>query len=133
MSAQQNELAVLPQLINIGTLAATASLPGPKFPKRTVIKAVRLINQADLAKDDTNYLVVELKKLDDTVIASFSTKLTSPGKLCNEALVAFTASGDMLGGSEVTLDAGTQVKIVCTKNGTGVPTLAQLQIEAFAK
>jgi hypothetical protein len=133
MSAQQNELAVLPVLVHIGTLAATGTVCGPKFPKKTVLKKIRLINQAALAADDTNYLVVEVKKLDDTVIASFSTKLTTPGKLCNEALVAFTASGDMLGGSEVTLDADTQIKIVCTKNGTGVPTLAQLQIEAYAK
>lgn len=131
MSAQRNDLNPHVAMVNIGTQAATASLPGPKFPKKSYLNAVRLINQAALAQDDTNYLVVELRKLDDTVLASFSTKLTSPGKLANEALVALTASGDMLGGTPIEIAAGTATKIVATKNGTGVPTMAQLQIEWF--
>lgn len=126
--SQLGQLAIVP----IGTQSATASLPGPKVHQNSVLKSVKLVNGASLAADDTNYLVVELKS-GSTVIASFSTKLTSPGKLCNESLVTLVASGDMLGGTPVDLASGAQLSVVATKAGTGVPTLAILQLEIQPK
>lgn len=128
MSAVTKRELVHAMIIPIGTQAATATVPGPKLKHALDVSKVRLINGASLAVDDTNYLVVELKA-GSTVLASFSTKATSPGKLCNEALVANVASGDMLGGTPIQIAAGTQLSVTATKNGTGVPTNAILQLE----
>lgn len=132
MSAHMKEDESRLMTIQIGTQAATASIPGPKAHRKMVVKSVKLVNGAGIALDDTNYLVVELK-IGSTVIASLSTKLTSPGKLCNQALVALVASGDMLGGTEYELASAAQLSVVATKAGTGVPTDAMLQLEVYNK
>lgn len=128
MSAQIKSSLYHPVVLPIGSPAATATLPAPKLVHPLEISKVRLINGASLAQDDTNYITVELK-VGSTVLASFSSKLTAPGKLCNEAIVANVASGDMLGGTKIVVAAGAQLSITCTKFGTGVPTNALLQLE----
>lgn len=132
MSAMDNGLNPQITLVPIGTQAATISLPGPKVERARKLKAVRYIDGASLATDDTNYLVIELKK-GSTVLASLSTKTTTPGKLCNQALVALVATGDMLGGTPIDLAAGDQLSVVATKNGTGVPTSGLLELEWSVK
>lgn len=108
--------------IHVGTQAATASIGGPAIPKACKMLSCKLVNEASLATDDTNYLIVELK-IGSTVLGSFSTKTTTPGKLVNEALVALVASSNILGtNAPYSLAAGDQLKVVATKNGTGVPT-----------
>jgi hypothetical protein len=126
MSASNNENNPHIAMLQVGTQAASISLPGLKFPKHSKVKKVSLINQAALAADDTNYLQVQLCNLaDDSVLAEVSSKLTGgEGALvANKPLADSQAAWDAAAGLEV------YVKVI--KNGTGVPTLAQLQIEYF--
>lgn len=125
--AMNNELSPQLKAVAIGTRAATATVPALCVSRPTIIKSVKLLNGADLAQDDTNYLVVTLQK-GATVLATISTKLTGgTGPLvANTALAASLAA-------DIALDAGDTLKVVATKNGTGVPTDALLQLEMYAK
>lgn len=112
--------------VHIGTQAASIELPGVYARKAMVIKQVRLINQAALAADDTNYLQVQLLNAPSgTMIAEVSSKLTGgEGSLVkNVALVA--------GETEIAVAAGSSLAINVVKNGTGAPTLAKLEIEWY--
>lgn len=127
MSAMQNELNPQINLVQIGTQAASITLPGPQAEKARRIKAVKLINQAALAQDDTNYLVVNLL-LNGASVATVSSKLTGG----TGPLVANTPLAAVLA-APIDMAVGDQLTVQVVKNGTGAPTLALLQLEWFAK
>lgn len=114
------------ETINVGTQAASIELPGVHVRKKSVIRNMRLINQAALAADDTNYLQVQLLSAPSgTLLAEVSTKLTGgEGSLVkNVALFA--------GETDLEIAAGSNLVVNVVKNGTGVPTLAKLELEMY--
>ncbi len=123
-----NELLPTVAVFTVGTQAASISLPGFKVTKATYVKSMALINQVALAADNTNYVQVQLCNLaDDTVLAEVSSKLTGG----EGSLVANTPLVDSAGAFEIAAGVTTYIKVI--KNGTGVPTLAGLQLEWFAR
>ncbi len=126
MSAQDNSLNVQISQLHIGTQAASIVLPGMKMRKGSKLLKVSLINQVALAQSDTNYLIVKLLK-NGVAIATISSKLTDgTGPLvANTPLAAPEANLDLLADDLLTVEV--------VKNGTGVPTLAALQLEWFPK
>jgi hypothetical protein len=134
--AMNNEL--LPQVLHlqVGTQAASISLPGMKVLRDTIVKRVSLINQVGLAADDTNYLQVQLVNIvGDVVLAEVSSKLTGgEGSLVANAPLDDTATAALLAaGTPLDLPAGTVCYVKVIKNGTGAPTLAQLELEMYSK
>lgn len=113
-------------VIPIGTQAASIELPGMKARKKMVMKNMYLINQAALAADDTNYLQVQLLAAPGgAVLAEVSTKLTGgEGSLVKNVGLA-------AGETEVEIPAGSNLAVNVIKNGTGVPTLAVLELEMY--
>lgn len=112
--------------VQVGTQAASIELPGIYVRKKSKIRSVRLINQAALAQDDTNYLQVQLLAAPSgAMLAECSTKLTGgDGALVkNVALLA--------GETEIEVAAGSSLAVNVVKNGTGVPTLAKLEVEMY--
>jgi hypothetical protein len=130
--AQNNELVRCMTILPIGTQAATITLPGMKIPASMSLRNAWLINQVTLAGDDTNYYTLALKQ-GATTIATYSTKLTGgqgtvtanvPAPLINTATgLAFTANDQLKLAA-----ADGDLTLVVTKFGTGVPTLASLQL-----
>lgn len=120
----------------IGTLAATGTAAGPLFRKKTRIKAVTLTDQAGVVADNTNFLQVSVQTLAGTVVATFDTRAAHEGALTalTGAAMVISASTLLAGDNsgEIEIPAATQLKVVCTKNGTGVPTLANVQFEAYS-
>lgn len=112
--------------IQVGTQAASIELPGLVVRKKMILKNMWLVNQAALAADDTNYLQVQLLAAPSgAVLAEVSTKLTGgEGSLVKNVGLA-------AGETEVALPAGSNLAINVIKNGTGVPTLAQVQLEMY--
>lgn len=123
MSGMNNELAPNITMVQIGTQAASINLPGPVFRKHAKLIAVSYINQALLAADNTNYLQLSLQ-IGSTVLATLDTRAAHEG-----ALAALVATALTIASSDI--PAASQLKVVVTKNGTGVPTLGQLQLEWF--
>lgn len=119
--------------INVGTQAASISLPAMAFRKKARIKEVRYIDQAGVAADNTNYLQLSLQA-GATVIATLDTRSAHDGALTalvSKIMALASSSSDSASQPEFEIAAGTDLKIVVTKNGTGVPTLGQLQIEHY--
>lgn len=110
--------------IPIGTQAASIELPGLYARKKMVMKRMALLNQADLAADDTNYLQVQLLDAPaGAVLAEVSSKLTGgEGSLTKNV-------AKLAGETDVVLPAGSSLPVNVVKNGTGVPTLAVLVLE----
>lgn len=128
----------VPYLVSayVGTLAATGTAVGPLFRKKTRIKNVTLTDQAGIAADNTNYLLVSVQTLAGTVVATYDTRAAGNGALTALTGGAMTISASTLlaadNSAELEIPAGTQLKVVCTKNGTGVPTLASVLFEAYS-
>lgn len=120
----------------VGTLAATGTANGPYFRKKTRIKNIMLTDQAGIAADNTNFLTVSVQTLAGTVVATYDTRAANQGALTalTAALMIIAASTLLAADNsgEIEIPAGTQLKVVCTKNGTGVPTLANVQFEAYS-
>ena len=117
--------------VQIGTQAASIELPGVYVRKKSKIRSMRLINQAALVADDTNYLQVQLLDAPSgNVLAEISTKLTGgDGSLVQNVALA---SPDVVPGTmELEVAAGSSLAVNVVKNGTGVPTLAKLELEMY--
>ncbi len=133
-SVMQNGLNRQSTQLRIGTQAATASVPGMVFAQKSRIKKVSLLNGAAITADNTNYLQVSMKDLDDVEYAELDTRAAHEGALTALTpkvlnLASAKLASDNSG--ELEVPAGTTLKIVATKNGTGVPTDACLVIEWY--
>jgi hypothetical protein len=119
--------------VQVGTQAATITLPSMNFRKKSRIKEVRYTDQAGLAADNTNFLQLSLQQGDGTVIAALDTRAANNGALTANTSKALTLTNNAGSTSqpENEVAAGTDTKLVVTKNGTGVPTLGQLYIEWY--
>lgn len=124
MSAQDNGRAPVIVPILIGTQAATITLPGPLVRKRSRIKQIVYVDQAGVAADNTNFLQLSLQ-IGATVLATLDTRAANDGALTALVGKALSQTG------EIDVPALSQLKVVVTKNGTGVPTLGQLYVEMY--
>jgi hypothetical protein len=136
MSATRSDLLPNINTMPIGTQAASIVLPGMKMKSKSRIKSVSLINQAGLAADNTNFLQVILEDSAGNDLASVDSRAANQGALtANVAkdLVLLSPAGGsvVLSNGELEVPAGSDLQINVVKNGTGVPTLAALQIEWY--
>lgn len=113
-------------MLQVGTQAASIELPGFVARKKMILKNMWLINQAAIAADDTNYLQVQLLAgPSGALLAEVSTKLTGGDGS------AVKNVGLLGSDQEVVIPAGTNVALNVIKNGTAVPTLAQVDLEIY--
>lgn len=126
--AQNNILSPFLAHIGIGSPAATATVGGLPIPRSMRLIQAWLTDGATLAAGDTNYYTVDLQK-NGVSVGIWSGKLTAP-----------TGVGPMVANvpkslgltSEVQLLAGDVLTAVVTKNGTGVPVLAQVALQMYS-
>jgi hypothetical protein len=112
-------------MVNVGTQAASIELPGLHARKKMIMKKMSLINQAALAADNTNYLQVQLLAAPSgAVLAEIDTRAANEGALVKN--VAKHAPE-----VELEIPAGSDLVVNVVKNGTGVPTLAVVQLEMY--
>lgn len=127
--------------IGIGTQAATITLTGIYFRKRARIKNIHYLDQAGIAADNTNFLQISVQDAAANVYATLDTRAAHDG--ANTAFVpqalempnpdlTIDAAATPVGQQETDVPAGTTLRVVITKNGTGVPTLGRLQIEYYS-
>ena len=133
-SVMNNELNPQVSQIHVGTQAATASLPGLVFRKKSRIKSIQAINQSAIAADNTNYLQLSVKSLADVEYAELDTRAAHENGLVALTPKALNKASALLAvdnSGELEVAAGTTLKVVATKNGTGVPTEMQLVVEWY--
>ena len=123
MSGLNSELVPNIVPITVGTQAATITLTAPIVRKHSKIIAATYVDQAGLAADNTNFLQLSLQ-IGAVVLATLDTRAANQGALT--ALV-----GTALAIAQADIPAGSQLKLVVTKNGTGVPTLGHIYLEMF--
>lgn len=125
--------------LEIGTQAATIALPGIKFPRHSKIRSASYINQAALAADNVNFLQVQILDSTGAVIGQLDTRAANQGALVANVPkdLVLTPSAQCPASPHGELDVapagapGDYVTLNVVKNGTGVPTLGQLQIEWY--
>lgn len=123
--------------VYVGSQAATITLPAKYFRKHSRLKNVRYVDQAGLTADNTNFLQLSLQDVSGNVIATYDSRAANQGALTamvSKALVFSNANGYPTidaNNLEVDLPALTELQLVVTKNGTGVPTLGRLYLEWY--
>lgn len=135
MSASRSDLMPNITAINVGSQAASKVLPGMLFKRKSKIKSVSYIDQTGLAADNTNFLQIQLQDLSGNVVGSLDTRAANQGALVamtpSDLVLAAAGTAVLDGHGELLIAAGSALQISVIKNGTGVPTLGQLQIEWY--
>lgn len=119
MGAMNNENSPQVVVIPLGSPSADKVLPGLRVPKKSKLVSAVLINGANLAAADTDYVILELKK-GSTVLAELDTRAAHEGALTAlvgkplnlvSAALQELASGDDLSVNYNETDAGTNVAL----------------------
>jgi len=103
-----------PQLIQVplASITADASVLAGYIPKKSVLLACKLVNNAGIAQSDTDYVDIQLKA-NSVKLAGFSTKLTGGnGPLVSGELVSMVLEAD------VHIPADSKLEIVYDETGT---------------
>jgi hypothetical protein len=124
MSAIRSDLLPNQILVPIGTQAATITLPAGVMKSHGRIKSVSLQNQTLLAVDAVNKVGISLNIVGGANLASGD---SAAGAAALAELPIPLAGG----AKEVDVPKGSALSVTVTKNGTGVPTQAVLQIEWY--
>lgn len=135
MGSMNNERDPQILRINVGTLGTTVDtvVPGIYFRKRSRIKNVHLINQAAIAADPTQHVVVTLQSNAGSPVSYAAVDTKDSAAVANTplALVPTTPVGDLANQPEVDVPAGTTLNVRAVTAGTAVTTLAVVQIEWY--
>lgn len=130
-SVMNNERNPHVSIVNVGTIAATKTLPGLYFRKKSRIKNVVYVDQAGVAADNTNFLQLSLQDLAALEYATLDTRAAGQGALTAMTAKALAQVSAQKVNGELEVPAGTNLQVVATKNGTGVSTLGALHIEWY--
>lgn len=133
MGGTFNERVPSVTTVHIGSRLSTmnAVLPGVYFRKRSRIKNVWFVDQAGIAKDNTQHATLILQ---DGSAASYATLDTSAvAAVANTPLaMTYTASaGSDANSPELDVPAGTMLNINIVNHGTAIQTDAVLLIEWY--
>ena len=120
MTAQNNERSPLIIPYVLGAQGA-GTVPFIWCSRKFRILAVRLINNANLAQDATNFVTVQLRRGNE-IVAEWAT--ATDGGIT-------AGAGRSLRVLDPVMLAGTQLSIVVATGGTGALTGAFLQVEGF--
>lgn len=123
MSAQVLDRNTQDLVIHLGTQAASVLLPGSVLSRRARIKQVSLVNGANVAASDTNYLQISLKN-GSNVIAELDTRAAHENGLALNTKEALNLVEAYL---EQAKDAVLTVDIVA--GGTVTTTNAKLVVQ----
>lgn len=127
-----------PQLIavTIGTLSTTGTYPVCNLPKNFILIGAKLLDQAGIAADNTNYVTLTLKQ-GATAIAKLDTRAANEGAVTANTGKAFTVdpavvTGLVTNGVAYEVPAG-DVTLAYAEGGTGTLTLAVVQLMGYWK
>lgn len=125
--ALNNENNAQVAVIPLGSPSADAVLNGMYLPKKAKILGVRLVNQANIAASNSDYVQLELRK-GTTVIAEIDTRAAHEnGLVANESKAL-----NIVSGQEVQEAGDLNINYNETDTGTAVAlTNANLQIHYF--
>lgn len=142
--ALNNQNNHVSETINLGSLAATAIVPGIYFSKRVAIKGAYLINGAALTVDPTNNAIVELQDNNGggspIGLAKIDTSQAGQGLLADIAAPLLSEVAPLAGsvggnppatGYPLDIAAGKSLQVSYTKGGTGSLTNAKLVVEYY--
>jgi hypothetical protein len=95
------------------------------FPKKSKIKSIYIMNGANIAASDSNFVELSVKKVsDDSVVASYDSRAAGEGALTALEAKAF----DLV---EAEIEAGESLYFDYQETGSVGLTNAQLGIEHF--
>lgn len=110
----------------LGDINADKNFVALRCHRKIKITAVYLANGQNITQDDTNYVVVALKK-GSTLIADYSTKLTGG----DGAITADTPAAMTIESSQDTQAADSVLKLDINVQGTTVLEEGYVQIDGF--
>lgn len=127
--SNQNNPCVL--VAHIGTISDAGDFPVVYLPKKFVLLGAYLLNQADIAASDTNYITLTLKQ-GSTSLATLDTRAANNGAVTANTAKAFTLAAAYDGAEQEPLPAG-DVKMTYAEGGSGTTTKAQVQLYGYWK
>jgi len=115
----------------LGTISDAGVFPVFNLPKRFVMESVKLLDQAGIAADNTNYVTLTLKT-GATSIAVLDTRAANNGAVTAVVAKAFTLDAAYNGEEAEPLPAG-DYTLTYAEGGTGTTTAAVLQLCGYWK
>ncbi len=125
MSAQMNERQPVTVLVPLASITADASLPAMYCPRKIKLVSVKLVDQAGITANASNYVNVQLKN-GSTKLAEYDSQAGNQGTLAANVF----KDVPIVSGAE-TVAAGASLTVVYDETGTVGMTNALLQIEYY--
>ena len=119
----QNNPAVI--VSHLGTVSTVGDYPICNLPARFVLVSVKLLDQAGIAADNTDYVTLTLKN-GSSSLASYDSRAANQG-----AATALVAKSFALTAAEQVIAAGSDLKLSYAEGGTGTLTLAKVQLSGY--
>lgn len=127
-----------PDVINcwLGTVSTAGTYPLTYLPKNFILKDVRVVDQAGIAADNTNYVTLTVKQ-GATALAAYDSRAANQGALTanvskSAALDAGVTTGLVANGVANEVPAG-DVSVTYAEGGTGTTTGMQVVLYGYFK
>lgn len=124
MGAMNNDNGAQSIQVPLGSITADASVLAGYIPRKSKLKSVKVVNLADIAQSDSDYLILQLK-IGSLVLASFSTKLTGG----NAALANGVLADMVLAVKDI--PAGSKLEVAYDETGTMAMTSGHVVVEYY--
>ncbi len=115
----------------LGTVSTAGDYPLTNLPRPFVVTGVKLLDQAGIAADNTNYVTLTVKQ-GTTTVASLDTRAANQGAVTANVAKAFALGTAVDGGVREPLPAG-DLKLTYAEGGTGTTTAAQVVLCGYFK
>lgn len=109
----------------VGTVSTAGDYPICHLPKKFILVSAKLLDQAGIAADNTNYVTLTLKK-GSTSLGSLDTRAANQG-----AVTANTAKAFSMTSAEQEIASASDIKLTYAEGGTGTLTGAQVQLYGY--
>lgn len=115
----------------VGTVSTAGDYPLCHLPAKFVLEGVKLLDQAGIAADNTNYVTLTVKT-GSTAIASLDTREANQGAVTANTGKDFALNASYDGAEAEPLAAG-DYKLTYAEGGTGTLTGAQVVLYGYFK
>ena len=109
----------------LGTISTAGDYPLCHLPKKFVLTGAKLLDQAGIAADNTNYVTLTLKN-GSTTLGSLDTRAANQG-----AVTALVGKSFSMTSAEQSIAAGSDLKMTYAEGGTGTLTLAKVELIGY--
>ena len=111
----------------LGTCSTAGDYPMSYIPQNFVLTGAKLLDQAGIAANNTDFVTLTLKN-GSTTLGSLDTRSANQG-----AVTALVGKAFAMTATTQDVAAGSSLKLTYAEGGTGTTTLAQVVLEGYLK